>query len=178
MKEYDYYTVDEILEALESNVDAVLTKTTIIAMKLVNQYELRVEAEDVLHDALERILSDTRHVPKGIPLPSSIGQVIKSICYDKLELNREKIFKHSDDIDEHGDIFTTSSNEEDADFRWSLLIDAFKDDADAVKFLVATGNGLNKSELVSSVFGGDEKAYSTTRRRIVRNGQKYFREAG
>lgn len=47
-----------------------------------------------------------------------------------------------------------------------------------MRFLTATQEGQNKSEIVESVFAGDEKAYDTTRRRIVRNGKKYFKEAG
>ena len=54
----------------------------------------------------------------------------------------------------------------------------FSQDDVAIRFLAATQEGQHKSEIVESVFAGDEKAYDTTRRRIVRNGQKYLKEAG
>lgn len=181
MKDYDYYTVDEICAALASNIDEVLTRTTVIAADLVKRYRLKVEADDVFHDALERILHDTRHVPKGVPLSYSIGQVIKSICQGMVELDKEKIFKHSESIDNHSDMITAplSDDEEDATaLKWGLLEDIFKEDNSAMAFLVATRDGLNKSAIVTFVFNGDEKAYDTTRKRIVRNGQRYLKEAG
>ncbi|MBJ7539922.1 hypothetical protein [Marinomonas transparens] len=180
MQEYDYYTIDEILKALESNTDAVLTKATVISKKLINKYGLAIEAEDVFHDALMRILDDTRHVPKNVPLSSSIGLVIKSICHGMLELNKEKVFNQSESIDGYDDVIAAPTTDEynNSGSEWDILVRVFDEDDGAIAFLAATRNGLNKSAIVSSVFGGDEKAYDTTRRRIVRNGKKYLKEAG
>lgn len=179
MKDYDYYTVDEIFKALESNTDGVLTRATMMSIQIVNKYGLAVEADDVFNEALVRILNDTRHVPKSVPLSYSIGQVIKSISHGMVELNKEKVFKHSEPIDDYSDKISAPSTEEDEpDPRWDELVAIFVGDTDAAAFLAATRNGLNKSAIVSSVFGGDEKAYDTTRKRIIRNGQKYLKEVG
>ncbi|WDE02381.1 hypothetical protein [Thalassomonas actiniarum] len=180
MKEYDYYTVDEILQALESNTDDVLTRATIISKKFVKEYRLAVEAEDVFNEVLARILDDTRHVPKDVSLSFSIGQVIKSICQGMAERNQEKVFKYSEPIDDHNETIaaSTADNDDSTDPRWNILLGLFSKDANAMRFLSATQEGLNKSAIVSSVFDGDEKAYDTTRRRIVRNGQKYLKETG
>lgn len=180
MKDYDYYTVDEILQALESNTDEVLTRTTMMSIKFVKKYELAVEADDVFNEALIRIIDNTRHIPKNVPLSYSIGQVIKSICHGMLELNKEKVFKYSESIDGHNETIAlaTVDNDDVTDPRWNILLSIFSEDADAMRFLAATQEGLNKSAIVSAVFGGDEKAYDTTRRRIVRNGQNYLKEAG
>ena len=37
MKDYDYYTVDEILKALESNTDEVLTRTVILSKHILSR---------------------------------------------------------------------------------------------------------------------------------------------
>ncbi|MFB2649395.1 hypothetical protein [Shewanella mangrovisoli] len=179
MKDYDYYTVDEILQALESNTDEVLTRTTILTKCLARKSGLTVEAEEVFNEALMRILDNTRHVPKDIPLVVTIGNVIRSICNGMAERNQEKIFKHSESIDGYSKtIADITDNEDDADPRWGILMSIFSQDDVAMRFLAATQEGQNKSEIVKSVFAGDETAYDTTRRRIVRNGQKYLKEAG
>jgi hypothetical protein len=180
MKDYDYYTVDEILQALESNTDDVLTRMTIFSKYLVRKAGLTAEAEEVFNEALVRILDDTRHVPKDIPLTVTIGNVIRSICNGMAERNQEKIFKHSESIDGYSETIAdiTDDNEDDTDPRWGILISIFSQDDGAMRFLTATQEGQNKSEIVESVFAGDETAYDTTRRRIVRNGQKYLKEAG
>lgn len=180
MKNYDYYTVDEILQALESNTDEVLTRMTILSKILVRNSGLTIEADEVFNEALMRILSDTRHVPKDIPLKVTIGNVIRSICNGMAERNHEKIFKHSESIDGYDETATAASAEDDdsTDPRWEILISVFNQDEDAMRFLAATQEGQNKSEIVKSVFAGDETAYDTTRKRIVRNGQKYLKEAG
>lgn len=180
MKEYDYYTVEEVLQALESNTDEVLTKVTILATKFVRISGLSVEAEEVFNEALVRILDGTRHLPKDIPLTIAIGNVIRSICNGMAEQNQEKIFKHSESIDEHDEIGTAPTDKEDdsAHARWEFLISTFSQDDDATRFLAAIQEGQDKLEIVRSVFAGDETAYWTTRRRIVRNGQKHLKEAG
>ncbi|GGZ04039.1 MULTISPECIES: hypothetical protein [Shewanella] len=180
MKDYDYYTVDEILQALESNTDEVLTRTTILSKYLVKKSRLTVEADEVFNEALMRILSDTRHMPKDIPLTVTIGNVIRSICNGMAERNQEKVFKYSESIDGYSETITdtTDDNEDDTDPRWRILMSIFSQDDGAMRFLAATQEGQNKSEIVKSVFAGDETAYDTTRRRIVRNGQKYLKEAG
>ena len=180
MKEYDYYTVDEIMQALESNTDEVLTRTTIVSKCIVRKSGLAVEAEEVFNEALMRILEDTRHIPKDVPLTVSIGNVIRSICNGIAERNREKIFQQSESIDEYEEAATVQNIKDDgtADPRWGVLMSNFSQDDVALRFLAATQEGQNKSEIVKSVFVGDEKAYDTTRRRIVRNGQKYLKEAG
>ena len=180
MKDYDYYTVDEILQALESNTDEVLTRTTILSKSLVRKSGLVVEAEEVFNEALMRILDNTRHVPKNIPLTVTIGNVIRSICNGIAERNQEKIFKHSEPIDGYCETIADTSvgNDDDTDPRWGILMSIFSQNDDAMRFLAATQEGQNKSEIVKSVFAGDETAYDTTRRRIVRNGQKYLKEAG
>jgi len=180
MKDYDYYTVDEILQALESNTDEILTRATILTKNLVRQSGLTVEAEEVFNEALMRLLNDTRHVPKDIPLTVTIGNVIRSICNGIAERNQEKIFKHSESIDGYIETiaYTTDEDEDDTDPRWKILMSIFSQDDGAMRFLAAIQEGQNKSEIVKSVFAGDETAYDTTRRRIVRNGLKYLKEAG
>lgn len=168
------------MQALESNTDEVLTRTTILSKYLVRKSGLTVEADEVFNEALMRILGDTRHVPKDIPLTVTIGNVIRSICNGLAERNQEKIFKHSESIDGYDETATAASAEDDysTDPRWEILMSIFNQDEDAMRFLAATQEGQNKSEIVQSVFAGNETAYDTTRRRIVRNGQKYLKEAG
>ena len=179
MKDYDYYTVDEILQALESNSDEILTRASIISVGMVRKYGLAVEADDLFNEALVRILDDTRHVPKNVPLSYSIGYMIKSICQGMVERNQEKLFKYSESIEEYSESISVKNVDDDeTDLRWEILFGIFSEDEVAIRFLTATQEGQNKSRIISSVFGGDEKAYDTTRRRIVRNGQKYLKEAG
>ena len=180
MKDYDYYTVDEILQALESNTDEVLTKTVILSKHIVGRSGLAIDAEDVFNEALVRILDDDRHIPKDIPLTKAICSVIRSISSGMAERNQEKIFKHSESFDEHEEAGNIQNIEDDdtTDSRWSVLLNNFNHDDVAMRFLAATQEGQNKLEIVESVFAGDEKAYDTTRRRIVRNGKKYLKEAG
>lgn len=180
MKDYDYYTVDEILQALESDTDDVLTRTIILSKRIVGKSGLTIEAEEVFNEALLRILEGDRHVPKDIPLTITICNVIRSICNGMAERNQEKIFKHAESIDEYEKAGNVQSIEDDGttDPRWTALVNNFSQDDVAMRFLAATQEGQNKSEIVKSVFTGDEKAYDTTRRRIVRNGQKYLKEAG
>ena len=180
MKDYDYYTVDEILQALESDTDDVLTRTIILSKRIVGKSGLTIEAEEVFNEALLRILEGDRHVPKDIPLTITICNVIRSICNGMAERNQEKIFKHAESIDEYEKAGNVQSIEDDGttDPRWTALVNNFSQDDVAMRFLAATQEGQNKSEIGKAVFTGDEKAYDTTRRRIVRNGQKYLKEAG
>lgn len=178
MKDYDYYTVAEILHALKTNTDDVRTRSIIAAKYWIKKYDLAVESNEVFHDAIVRILANDRHIPKGIPLGSSMGKMIQSICHGIIKLNKEKIFKHSEPIDDYDDSNTAQSSETYSypDSRWDELMTIFIEDGDATAFLTATRGGQSKSEIVSSVFGGNNKAYDTTRRRIIRNGQKYLLE--
>ncbi|GAC05673.1 MAG: hypothetical protein CL578_17515 [Alteromonadaceae bacterium] len=180
MKDYDYYTVDEILKALESNTDEVLTRTVILSKHIVGKSGLAIKAEEVFNEALVRILDDDRHIPKDMPLTKAICNVMRSICSGMAERNQEKIFKHSESFDEHEEAGNIQNIEDDdtTDSRWSVLLNNFNHDDVAMRFLAATQEGQNKLEILESVFAGDEKAYDTTRRRIVRNGQKYLKETG
>jgi DNA-directed RNA polymerase specialized sigma24 family protein len=170
MKGYDYYSVDEFRQALESNEDNLLLRCTVLAKSLVNKYELRMEAYDLFQEAICRVLADSRHIPKGVPLFVSVGKIMKGIAYDTFERKDEEILRHYEPIDMHEDSVTTAQTLYNGklDNAWEDLLSLFSEDEDVLSFLKATSDGLKKSEIVEQVFSGDVNRYDTTRRRIVR----------
>lgn len=180
MKGYDYYSVDEFRQALESNEDNLLLRCTVLAKSLISKYELRMEAYDLFQETICRVLSDSRHIPKGLPLFVSLGKVMKGIAYDTFERKDEEVLRKYEPIDMHEDSVTTAQSSYDGklDSTWAQLLSLFSEDEDALSFLKATSDGLKKSEIVEQVFSGDVNRYDTTRRRIVRcNVQKLQEEA-
>lgn len=170
MKGYDYYSVDEFRQALESNGDNLLLKCNAMAKRLISKYELRMESYDLFQEAICRVLADSRHIPKGLPLFVSLGKVMKGIAYDTFERKDEEILRNYEPIDMHEDSVTTAQSSYDGKFDSACdeLLSLFSEDEDALSFLKATSDGLKKSEIVEQVFSGDVNRYDTTRRRIVR----------
>lgn len=174
MKEYDYYSVDEIMLALESNQDRVLDRCIAIAITFVNKYKLAVQPDDIFQEALTRIMENDRNVPKSVNLATSIGQIIRSISYDNLKAKKEEIIRTAEEIDENtidSDNYIYASTNFD-NVLWDKLLTFFIGDELAVAFLKATENGMKKNQIIEKVFNKDSKAYDTTRRRIIRSGNK------
>tara|TARA_R110001583_G_scaffold122072_1_gene273323 strand:- start:6142 stop:6687 length:546 start_codon:yes stop_codon:yes gene_type:complete len=178
LKGYEYYSIGEFEQAVLSDDDNLSLKCMAIAARLVNKYSLRMDGSDLYHEGIFRILADSRHIPKDIPLVVSIGQIMKGIAYDTFERKDEELLRSSDSIEMNEDKISPAVDSYDSSLEdiWKELESMFTDDSDALSFLKATSDGQKKSNIVDSIFAGDINRYDTTRRRIIRRGHKLKQE--
>jgi DNA-directed RNA polymerase specialized sigma24 family protein len=172
MKGYGYYQIGDIKRLLEENEDTLL-KCMRIAVYFVNKYDLQMEPEDLFHEAIVRLFEDKRHIPKDVPVHTSIGNVMKSISYDNIKLRREEPLRMAKSLDDNSVIYERAgSDSQNIEKIWITLTSFFIEDIDATAFLAATEDGQKKAQIVNTVFGGDQKRYDTARRKIIRSSEK------
>ena len=94
---------------------------------------------------------------------------MKSVSYEILTKRSDEAMRNTSPLDDEsiaGSLLDGYS--EKSDQRWSMLTSLFKEDEDASAFLAATEQGIKKSQIVEDFFNGNETAYDSMRRKIIR----------
>jgi DNA-directed RNA polymerase specialized sigma24 family protein len=189
-KDYSYWTVDEFLHGFRGLSPGDVGRLHLICRKYCNLYGLDVEPEDLMQEALSRIIASNRSVPKEIPLVVAMAKILHSIAYDLLTSSANKSLQLEDRYEDINDAvevaaFTDKSVEDtlideyehkQTSERVQLIFDLFRDDADVTALLTAIVKGYKAREIVTSVFGGQQVSYDTARKRLMRRIDKFHAE--
>lgn len=189
-KDYSYLTVDEFLLGFRGLSSGDVGRLHLICRKYCNLYGLDLEPEDLMQEALSRIIASNRSVPKEIPLVAAMAKILQSIAYDLLTSSSNKSLKLEDRYEDINDAvevasFVERSVEEalideyehkQLGKRVKLIFDLFRDDADVTALLNAIVKGYKAREIVTSVFGGQQVGYDTARKRLMRRIDKFHAE--
>jgi len=189
-KDYSYLTVDEFLQGFRDLSSGDVGRLHLICRKYCNLYGLAVEAEDLMQEALSRIIASSRNVPKEIPLVVAMAKILQSIANDFQTSSANRSLQLEDryeDINEAVEVaaFSDKSVEDTLidehehkkmSERVQLIFDLFRDDADVTAILEGIVKGYKAREIVTSVFGGQQVSYDTARKRLMRRIDKIHAE--
>ncbi|MEQ3653709.1 MAG: hypothetical protein ABNH33_10325, partial [Glaciecola sp.] len=163
---------------VQSMSEGDILKCMKAAYYFIGKYNLPIEGEDLLNEAIVRILEGKRHLPRDVQISTAINQIMKSISYEMITKRSDEAMRNTTPLDE---ISSVSSMQDSTattnDQQWSYILSLFKEDETASAFLAATEQGLKKSKIIEDIYGGDEKAYDTTRRRIIRKAASQIKES-
>jgi DNA-directed RNA polymerase specialized sigma24 family protein len=144
-----------------------------------------VDWEDLLNEALTRVLSGTRRWPRTVPFIAFLAQAIRSVAGDEWRrLARSHVTSDSDLASGEADDFTALSGELATDgidperevvARATLqqIDDLFMDDAEAQHVLMGLAQGMEPAEVQT---GSNMSAtqYATAQKRIRRRLARHF----
>lgn len=189
-KDYSYLTVDEFWRGYCALTDSDLARLHLVCRKHCRFYNLNIEPNDLIQEALVRVFASERNVPTEIPLAVALAKIIQSIAHEVLNSSANKSLQMEqryDDISEAVELasFADRSTEEvvldDLESeenvrRIKLLFDWFIDDLEVTELLNAIANGKKAKEIVASVFKGQQVRYDTARKRLMRRIDKFHAE--
>lgn len=189
-KDYSYLTVDEFLQGFRGLSTGDVCRIQLISRKFCNLYGLDVEPEDLMQEALSRIIASNRRVPKEIPLVVAMAKILQSIAYDFLTSSSNKSLQLEDRYEDINDAvevaaFAERSVEEalideyehkQMGKRVDLIFSLFRDDTDVTALLNAIVKGYKAREIVTSIFGGQQVSYDTARKRLMRRIDRFHAE--
>tara|TARA_B100000700_G_scaffold303764_1_gene375696 strand:+ start:497 stop:1042 length:546 start_codon:yes stop_codon:yes gene_type:complete len=171
MQGYEYFDSDDAISQVQSMSEEDMLRCLRAAYYFIDKYDLPIEGEDLLNEAIVRILEGKRHLPKGVKVYTAINQIMKSVSYEMLTKRSDEAMRNTSPLDDEsiaGSLLDGYS--EKSDQRWSMLTSLFKEDEDedASAFLAAIEQGIKKSQIVEDFFNGNETAYDSMRRKIIR----------
>ncbi len=181
-KEYSYLSVDEFLRDYQTLTRQDIGRLIAQCYRYRNAYGLQLEPEDLMQEALAKIIASVRHIPHGVPLVVGIAQVIKSIANDLVKSMSNKSWQLEVVSEEQESIangvlaFAASPEDillEEQEVvavhdRVNSLFAFFESDTDVLKLLRAIVNGLKARDIVNEIFDGSQIKYDTTRKRFMR----------
>ncbi|MBT41023.1 MAG: hypothetical protein CMF12_00710 [Idiomarina sp.] len=178
MQGYEYFNSDDATSLVQSMSEEDILKCLRAAYYFIEKYGLQIDGEELLNEAIVRVLEGKRHLPKGVQIYTALNQIMKSISYEMVTKRSDEVMRNTTLLEEVSIVNTvkdSSSRQEDQ--QWANLVSLFEEDEVASAFLAATEQGLKKSKVIHEVFGGDEKAYDTTRRKIIRRAASQMKES-
>lgn len=181
-KEYSYLSVDQFLERYQALTDGDMKRLVGACYRLCNVYRLQLEPEDLMHDAITRIIGGDRRVPMEVPLVVVMANIIKSIANDLVNSasNRswqlEVVYDETDDAMSDVSVFGASPEDvllEEQEVAASsekvkTIFLFFEHDIEVISLLHSITKGLKPRNIVVEVFGGSQVKYDTTRKRLMR----------
>lgn len=178
MQGYEYFDSEEAARHVQSMSEDDILKCMRAANYFVGKYDLPIEGEDLLNEAIVRILESKRHLPKDVHISTAINQIMKSVSYEMITKRSDEAMRNITSLEEVSNFINTQeSTSTTIDQQWKNVLFLFREDETASAFLEATEQGLKKSQIIEGVFGGDEKAYDTTRRRVIRKAASQIKES-
>jgi len=164
METVEHQTGEEVRRALSRLRPPTIVRLTALARNWVRVTPRR-ESEDLLNEALGRVLSGRRRWPVGMPLDVFLNGVMRSVASQWAAEDASAILV---DLDE-ADTVTTVSDTSQVEFRSALahMRRVLAEDAEALGILDGIVAGSSRSEIQDSL-GIDETAYDTGRRRMAR----------
>ena len=178
MQGYEYFDSEEAIKQVQRMVEEDILKCLKAAYYFIGKYNLSIEGEELLNEAIVRILENKRQLPKGVHISTAFNQIIKSVSYEMLTKRNDEAMRNTIPLEEANILSSTQESTSTViEHQWLDVLTIFNKDETAIKFLNATEEGLKKSKIIEAVFSGDEKAYDTTRRRIIRNASSQMKGA-
>lgn len=178
MEGYEYFDSEDAIFQVQSLSEEDILRCLRAAYYFIDKYDLPIEGEDLLNEAIARVLEGKRHLPKGVKVYTAINQIMKSVSYEMLTKRSDEAMRSTSPLDEKfiaGSLLVGYS--EKLDQRWSMLTSLFKDDEDASAFLAATEQGIKKSQIVEDLYNGNETTYDSMRRKIIRKASSQVKES-
>ncbi|HEX8534407.1 MAG TPA: hypothetical protein VF662_09580 [Allosphingosinicella sp.] len=170
MDEVEYHTIEEVKRALARLRDPTLVKLTMLARSWIRMTPQRGH-EDLLSEALSRVLSGRRRWPLGLPLDVFLNGVMRSIASQWVGEDAARATIGLEDAVGVASPGGAGAFEfRDAVARMSAIL-AF--DPLARGILEGAVEGSTCAEIMDNL-GMDETAYDTARRRMVRVLAKAF----
>jgi DNA-directed RNA polymerase specialized sigma24 family protein len=126
------------------------------------------DADDLLNEALDRVLSGRRPWPSDVPLPAFLSQVMRSIASQWRREDRREPLKE----DETGQVLEEESHDPGAGYEMDDLVArmrrALADDPAALGVLDHILADSDRED-AQAALGMDATQYDTTRRRMIRH---------
>lgn len=181
-KEYSYLSVDEFLRNYEALTSQDMKRLLAQCYRCRSAYALQLEPEDLMQEALAKIIASVRRIPKEVPLVVGITLVIKSIANDLVNSMSNKSWQLEVISEEQESVASSvlafAASPEDllleeqesaaVNERMNSLFALFASDPDVLSLLSAIVNGLKAKDIVNEAFAGSQIKYDTTRKRFMR----------
>ena len=177
MQGYEYFDSDDAISQVQSMSEEDMLRCLRAAYYFIDKYDLPIEGEDLLNEAIVRILEGKRHLPKGVKVYTAINQIMKSVSYEILTKRSDEAMRNTSPLEDETIVssFLDGSSEK-IDQQWAMLTSLFEEDEDASAFLAATEQGIKKSKIVENFFDGNETTYDSLRRKIIRKATPQMKE--
>lgn len=161
-----FHTIDEFKAALS------LTEAEWAKLRGLARNRCRVgrpgEEEEVLQDAIYRVLEGKRKWPKGLNLFAFLSGVMKSIVSEQSKIGFRRNVER--DIDKAANIVSEDTSAADLVLETEIVTHVmalFDGDDDAEALVEGIMDGWEKQDLLS-LFDGDTTRYETVRKRFKR----------
>jgi DNA-directed RNA polymerase specialized sigma24 family protein len=165
-RQHEFHTEDEFRAALS------LSEAEWAYLRRLARNRCRVsrsgEEEEVLHEAIVRVLEGKRRWPKGVNLFAFLSGVMKSIVSDGPKIGFRRNVDR--DIEEAVDVLSEDTSAADVVLETEVVkhvMALFEGDDEAEALAEGILDGWEKEDLLS-LFDGDVTHYETVRRRFRR----------
>lgn len=165
--ECDHLSLDEVRRALNRLRPADIVRLALLARLWASKLDRR-DADDLLNEAFDRILSGRRPWRADLPLTSFLNGVMRSIAHQwRHEDHREALIDDDPDhsLDAIPDERTVDHDITDLKGR---MQDALEDDPEALGVFLHILADSDRDE-AQAVLGLDVQGYDTARRRMIRH---------
>lgn len=181
-KEYSYLSVDQFLQGFKALTKGDMSRLVGVCYSLRNVYRLQLEPEDLMQEALTRIIGGDRRIPVEVPLVVVIANIIKSIANDLVNSasNRswqlEVVSDETDEVMSDVSVFGASPEDELLEEHEVAAVSEkvkaiflfFEHDSEVLSLLSSIAKGLKARDIVNEAFDGNQVKYDTTRKRLMR----------
>jgi DNA-directed RNA polymerase specialized sigma24 family protein len=178
-----FRSVEDALAAIEALSDADWIRLQKAAHYWAEGNWLE-SADDLLNEAMARVLESTRHWPQDVAFTTFLRNAMRSIAEESRRQRDESLVAVEADLlvdeEDEGPVagaaddrpspeaFLIEASDRDRDRKILAEIEAlFADDEDALAVVMGLSEGRSAKE-IQELFGIDEKRYDTTRRRMRR----------
>ena len=166
-RETDHLSHHEVRRALDRLRPADIIRLTLLARVWASTLARR-EADDLLNEAFDRILSGRRLWPADLPLSAFVNGVMRSIAHQWRHEDRREALMDDDDsivLDQIPDVDQVDHAITDLKER---MRDALAKDPDALGVFTHILADSDREE-AQATLGLDAQGYDTARRRMVRH---------
>ncbi len=182
-------TIEESKVALRRLSDDDLCRLQQLArIRVIGLYS--VDWQDLLHEAITRLLEGSRRWPQDVPLIVFLRETMRSIASDhwrrqeKAVVVEESSFGVDKDTDTGYGVVTNAVDPLASPERWvsasetlARIEDVFRDDDDALRVMVGMASGKSPRE-IQEESNMNQTRYASTQRRIRRRLAREFPERG
>lgn len=165
--ECDHLTFDEVRRALDRLRPADIVRLTLLARVWASTLARR-DADDLLNEAFDRIISGRRPWPADLSLPTFLNGVMRSIAHQWRHEDRREALINDDDAIALDQI----RDEDQVDYVMidlkERMRDALADDPEALGIFTHILADSDREE-AQAALGLDAQGYDTARRRMIRH---------
>jgi RNA polymerase sigma-70 factor (ECF subfamily) len=170
--EPEYATPEEAAEALEKLGQADRLRIESLARNRL--YGNDSEWEDLLQEALTRILEGTRRWPRDLPIVAFIAGVMRSLASER---RKQRRYSSEEEASQVADGNPGPEQQAAARAEIQALENHFGDDDEALEVLMGKFDGLTPAE-IQTIFDLTKTQYDSTLKRIRRKIEDYKKKKG